>query len=244
MSSWRSHPLICFQPNTAQSPEWNRGAYLAEALAHCGECHTPRDLAVALNNRKKFAGAIAARWHAFNNTSDRGSGIGAWCDRRSPTILTSRPWSSICAAFRRLHHRSPERSRRRRRRLPSKAAKRRTRSASGSSKGRASVATAGLVSARSRLTPPLPTRARRQRSARDQRRADRDLRHQAAHAAGRRLHAGVRRDLLRHGNRRRRELRNEALSRRAIKNLRQGRRRLARSNVLLMRPSSNFSNSD
>ena len=70
-----------FQPNTAQSPEWNRGAYLAEALAHCGECHTPRDLAVALNNRKKFAGAIAARWHAFNITSDRGSGIGAWSDK-------------------------------------------------------------------------------------------------------------------------------------------------------------------
>ena len=35
-----------FQPNTAQTPEWNRGAYLAEALGHCGDCHTPRNLAV------------------------------------------------------------------------------------------------------------------------------------------------------------------------------------------------------
>src|SRR5258708_25782123 len=34
----------------------SRGAYLAEALAHCGECHTPRNLAFALNNRKKFGG--------------------------------------------------------------------------------------------------------------------------------------------------------------------------------------------
>src|ERR1700720_329082 len=25
-----------FEPDTAKSPEWNRGAYLAEALAHCG----------------------------------------------------------------------------------------------------------------------------------------------------------------------------------------------------------------
>ncbi len=57
---------VRFQPNTAQSPEWNRGAYLAEALAHCGECHTPRNLAFALNNRKKFAGALTAGWHAFN----------------------------------------------------------------------------------------------------------------------------------------------------------------------------------
>jgi mono/diheme cytochrome c family protein len=67
-----------FEPNTAQSPEWNRGAYIAEALAHCGECHTPRNLAFALDNRKKFAGAVTAGWRAFNITSDKGSGIGAW----------------------------------------------------------------------------------------------------------------------------------------------------------------------
>jgi mono/diheme cytochrome c family protein len=71
---------VRFQPNTARSSEWNRGAYLAEALAHCGECHTPRNLAFALDNRSKFAGAVAAGWHAFNITSDRGTGIGAWSD--------------------------------------------------------------------------------------------------------------------------------------------------------------------
>jgi mono/diheme cytochrome c family protein len=69
-----------FQPNVAQSPEWNRGAYLAEALAHCGECHTPRNLAFAVDNRKKFAGAMTAGWRAFNITSDVGSGVGAWRD--------------------------------------------------------------------------------------------------------------------------------------------------------------------
>jgi mono/diheme cytochrome c family protein len=69
-----------FAPNTTQSPEWNRGAYLAEALAHCGECHTPRNLAFALDNRRKFAGALTAGWRAFNITSDKGSGIGAWSD--------------------------------------------------------------------------------------------------------------------------------------------------------------------
>jgi len=47
-----------FQANPAQSPEWNRGAYVSEALAHCGECHTPRNVAFALNNRKKFSGAV------------------------------------------------------------------------------------------------------------------------------------------------------------------------------------------
>jgi mono/diheme cytochrome c family protein len=41
-----------FAPNTSQTAQWNRGAYLAEALAHCGECHTPRNLALALDNRR------------------------------------------------------------------------------------------------------------------------------------------------------------------------------------------------
>ena len=69
-----------FRPNPSQSAEWNRGAYIAEALAHCGECHTPRNLALALDNRNKFAGALTAGWYAFNISSDKGSGIGAWSD--------------------------------------------------------------------------------------------------------------------------------------------------------------------
>ena len=67
-----------FEPVVEQSPEWNRGAYLAEALAHCGECHTPRNLAFALDNRDKFAGAVAAGWRAYNITSDKAYGVGGW----------------------------------------------------------------------------------------------------------------------------------------------------------------------
>jgi mono/diheme cytochrome c family protein len=69
-----------FAPDSDRSPEWNRGAYLAEALAHCGECHTPRNLAFALDNRKKFAGALTAGWRAFNISSDKATGIGGWRD--------------------------------------------------------------------------------------------------------------------------------------------------------------------
>jgi mono/diheme cytochrome c family protein len=74
------NPDTRFEPDTSKSPEWNRGAYLAEALAHCGECHTPRNLAFALNNRKKFGGALTAGWRAFNISSDRATGLGAWSD--------------------------------------------------------------------------------------------------------------------------------------------------------------------
>ena len=31
-----------YTADPSRSPRWNRGAYLAEALGHCGECHTPR----------------------------------------------------------------------------------------------------------------------------------------------------------------------------------------------------------
>jgi mono/diheme cytochrome c family protein len=73
-------PDVRFAPDAAKSLEWNRGAYLAEALAHCGECHTPRNLAFALDNRNKFAGAVTAGWRAFNISSDKTTGVGAWSD--------------------------------------------------------------------------------------------------------------------------------------------------------------------
>jgi mono/diheme cytochrome c family protein len=78
-----------FEPNTQQSAEWNRGAYLAEALGHCGECHTPRNLAFALDNRKKFAGAITAGWRAFNITSDKATGLGDWRDEDIVAYLST-----------------------------------------------------------------------------------------------------------------------------------------------------------
>jgi mono/diheme cytochrome c family protein len=69
-----------FTPDPRQSADWNRGAYIAEALAHCGECHTPRNLAFALDNRKKFGGALTAGWRAYNISSDPQTGVGAWQD--------------------------------------------------------------------------------------------------------------------------------------------------------------------
>ena len=78
--SWFFNADRRFEPNTAQSPAWNRGAYLSEALAHCGECHTPRTLAYSLDNRRKFAGADEAGWRAYNITGDRGTGVGGWKD--------------------------------------------------------------------------------------------------------------------------------------------------------------------
>jgi mono/diheme cytochrome c family protein len=83
------NPDTRYMPDTSKSPEWNRGAYLVEALAHCGECHTPRNLAFALDNRKKFGGAVTAGWRAYNISSDKATGIGGWSDDDVASYLST-----------------------------------------------------------------------------------------------------------------------------------------------------------
>jgi len=53
-----------FTPDPAQTPEWNRGAYLVEGLAHCGACHTPRNAMGAEKKDARFAGGEAEGWQA------------------------------------------------------------------------------------------------------------------------------------------------------------------------------------
>ena len=78
-----------FQPHADRSPEWNRGAYLVEALEHCGDCHTPRNLAQAPDNRRKFGGTVISGWRAYNITPDPLSGIGGWSDDELVDYLRS-----------------------------------------------------------------------------------------------------------------------------------------------------------
>jgi mono/diheme cytochrome c family protein len=82
MNIWSAlfNPDTRYEPNVNRSAEWNRGAYLVEAMEHCGECHTPRNIFFALNNRRKFAGTVQAGWRAYNITPDRSGGVGSWSD--------------------------------------------------------------------------------------------------------------------------------------------------------------------
>jgi mono/diheme cytochrome c family protein len=87
--SFLFNPDKRFEPNVAMSAQWNRGAYLAESLEHCGECHTPRTVFQSLNNRQKFAGATQAGWRAYNITTDPNSGVGAWSNADLAKYLSS-----------------------------------------------------------------------------------------------------------------------------------------------------------
>ena len=59
MHGWR---LLFFEEGrtAATDPErsekWNRGAYLVRSLAHCGECHTPRNSLGAMERSRELAG--------------------------------------------------------------------------------------------------------------------------------------------------------------------------------------------
>lgn len=70
-----------FTPDAAKTTEVNRGAYLAEALAHCSTCHTPRNALMAerLGDRHLAGGAVGP-WYAPNITSDPQHGIGGWTE--------------------------------------------------------------------------------------------------------------------------------------------------------------------
>jgi mono/diheme cytochrome c family protein len=52
------------QDDPAHSKVWNRGAYLAEGLSHCGACHTPRNALGAEQSSHRYAGAEIDRWIA------------------------------------------------------------------------------------------------------------------------------------------------------------------------------------
>jgi mono/diheme cytochrome c family protein len=78
-----------FAPDPAQSDTVNRGAYLATALGHCGECHTPRNLAYGFESRRGFAGEHLQGWHAYNITADKGSGVGDWSDAQLGSYLST-----------------------------------------------------------------------------------------------------------------------------------------------------------
>ncbi len=67
-----------FKPDTSKSAEWNRGAYLAEGLGHCSDCHTPKNVAMAPIRQEAYAGGEIDHWYAPNLTSDMKEGLGAW----------------------------------------------------------------------------------------------------------------------------------------------------------------------
>ena len=71
-----------FRPVPERSESHNRGAYLVTALAHCGECHTPRNWFGATEPDRFLAGNPNGPDGKTvpNITPDRKTGIGNWSE--------------------------------------------------------------------------------------------------------------------------------------------------------------------
>ncbi len=67
-----------YRPDSAQSREWNRGAYLVEGLGHCSACHSPRNVLGGIEKSAAFTGAEIDSWWAPNLTESLRTGLGTW----------------------------------------------------------------------------------------------------------------------------------------------------------------------
>jgi mono/diheme cytochrome c family protein len=78
-----------FSPDPSKSDAYNRGAYVAVALGHCEECHTPRDIGMGLVESQSYAGASIDGWRAFDISSSKSGGIGSWSEQEIVQYLTA-----------------------------------------------------------------------------------------------------------------------------------------------------------
>jgi mono/diheme cytochrome c family protein len=69
-------------PAAAPTSGVARGEYLVRAVAHCGECHTPRGMTQAVDNSRFLAGNARGPENAVvpNITPDKATGISAWSE--------------------------------------------------------------------------------------------------------------------------------------------------------------------
>jgi len=79
-----------FAPDPAKSPEINRGGYIVQALGHCGECHTQRNLLGGVDTAKALAGNTRGpdKDVVPNITPDAETGIGKWSNGDLASLLS------------------------------------------------------------------------------------------------------------------------------------------------------------
>jgi mono/diheme cytochrome c family protein len=67
-----------FEPDQNKSPAWNRGGYLVTGLAHCGACHTPKNMFGADRHGRALSGGQVAGWFAPRLDGAARSGLKSW----------------------------------------------------------------------------------------------------------------------------------------------------------------------
>ena len=78
-----------FREDSTKSAAWNRGAYIVQALAHCAECHTPRNMMGGLETDLAYSGTTNGPdgLTVPNITQDAETGIGRWTHQQIVRFL-------------------------------------------------------------------------------------------------------------------------------------------------------------
>src|SRR6185295_8871732 len=78
-------------PASAPTSGVPRGEYLTRAVGHCGECHTPRTMTMAVDNTRFLAGNPKGKGPEGsavpNITPDRETGLGSWTEEQITDYL-------------------------------------------------------------------------------------------------------------------------------------------------------------
>jgi mono/diheme cytochrome c family protein len=85
--------ILCFRsgryrPDPAKDAQWNRGAYLAQAVSDCGGCHTPRNAIGGEKLRDAYSGTVVDNWVAPPLTETNPSPV-AWTQEELFNYLRS-----------------------------------------------------------------------------------------------------------------------------------------------------------
>src|ERR1700756_3505727 len=67
-----------FEPDQQKSTQWNRGGYLVTGAAHCGTCHTPKNIFGADKRGLAFGGGLVQGWFAPRLDNAERSGLKSW----------------------------------------------------------------------------------------------------------------------------------------------------------------------
>jgi mono/diheme cytochrome c family protein len=84
-----------FQPVSSKSAEWNRGAYLGNALSDCAGCHTPRNVLGAEESRHAYAGSLVEGWIApalTDTNSSHASILHYLAGNREMAVTRTKDW--------------------------------------------------------------------------------------------------------------------------------------------------------
>jgi mono/diheme cytochrome c family protein len=79
------------QPDPSHDAQWNRGAYLVRAAAHCGECHTERNILGAVRKDRELGGSPTGPEGRSvpNITPHEKTHIGQWSADEIAEVLSS-----------------------------------------------------------------------------------------------------------------------------------------------------------